>query len=469
MRHVDKEYIVLAIVISVFFFVFTTIALHRYWQYAAWYYDFGIFYTAIASVAQAKDPVIDHFIFTDKHIFADHFHPIIFLASPFVALFMRGETILVFQTAFVALSGVFLFFLAKHLLKNSFESFLILLIYYSFVGLHNALITEFHEITLLPLPLMMFFYGMVRKHSWWYFVGLVGTLLTKELTFIIPAWFGLLVAWRNKGSWRKIGVSTSVISVVYGLFVFFVLFPLINGVGNYYAVSTKDSFTFTFLNSFKVTTIFKTLLSFGFLPILAPETLPPVLCNWFTRFSAEGSTRHDLGLHYNAEIAPSLILGTIYGWMRLKQAIIERAKNSYFRVHLDKLPFFLCGIALFTFFLSGFIFKSPALLFFHPAFYAHTKNFVFLDTLVEHIPDDGVLMAQTNIAAKLGHRKVYMLRENYKKFNPDYIIVDTRSGQEPNNFLGIQDHEALFQALAADSQYKVYYRNGEQIIYQRVE
>jgi uncharacterized membrane protein len=29
--------------------VFSVIALHRYWQYATWYYDFGIFYDAISS------------------------------------------------------------------------------------------------------------------------------------------------------------------------------------------------------------------------------------------------------------------------------------------------------------------------------------------------------------------------------------------------------------------------------------
>ncbi len=459
-----KEKLLLSVFLLVFFTIFVTVSLHRYWQYSAWYYDFGIFYSAVSAVAQLKAPIIDHYVFTDQNILGDHFHPIIFLISPFVAIFKGGETLLVFQTLFVTLSGIFVYATAKEVLKNKFESFCILLVYFSFIGLHNALITEFHEIVLLPLPLMMFFYGMVKKHKWWYFVGLFGILLTKETVFIIPAWFGLLVAIKNKGLWRKIGLGTLLGSILYSAVVIFCVIPAINGNAYYYLSDTvARSRGVLFFDQLTIQSIFKTVASFGFLPLLSPETLLPVLFNWWSRISRFGN--FDLGMHYNAEIAPTLILGTIYGWEKLKKVILKRIKVY----QKSNIKFWLLGLAIFTLFFSVEISKSPALLFTNRAFYQNTKNHQFLDTLIQHIPEDGVVMAQTNIAAKLAYRKVYFLRENYYDFNPDYIVVDGRAGQEPNNFLGIQDFGKLLETIKNDANYELYFVSGEQEIYRKVK
>lgn len=316
-----REHRLLLLIVSVFFFIFITISLHRYWQYSVWYYDFGIFYSAISSVAQLKEPIIDHLTVTDKHIWADHFHPIIFLISPFVALFKKGEVLLVFQTLFVSLSGIFVYKISKTLQKSKFESFSMLFIYLSFVGLHNALITEFHAITLLPLPLSMFFYGMVKKKKFWYFLGLIFTLLTKESTFIIPAWFSLLLLIKSNKEWKKIGLLSLLTSVGYGILVLKFVFKYFNGEGYMYIseAAGPEDFFFPEFNELKIKTMFFSLANYGIFPLLAPETLPPILFNWWSRFSSAAASRHDLGMHYNAEIAPTLILAANMGWLRLKK------------------------------------------------------------------------------------------------------------------------------------------------------
>lgn len=462
------EKLLLTTIVVCFFGIFLTVSLHRYWQYAAWYYDFGIFYSAISAVAQGREPIIDHFIFTDQNILSDHFHPLIFLASPLVALFKTGETLLIFQAAFVALSGIFVYLTAKELLKNKTESFSILILYFSFIGLHNALITEFHEITLLPLPLMMFFYGMVKKQRWWYGIGLLGVLLTKESTFIIPAWFGLVMALKNTGRWRVVGAATTIFSFVYGAALLYLVFPAISGSGYHYLNETMtNQQNSPLFNDLKIATVSKTFLSFGFLPLLAPETLAPVFFNWWSRFSSVATTRHDLGMHYNAEIAPTLILGTIYGWQRLKILLGRMAEKVGKSLKKNYFGYLSVVLALASLFFNVYILKSPALLFFNRAFYAHTSNLQFLDDLLQHVPDDGVIMAQTNIAAKLAYRKVYMLRDDYAKFSPDYIVIDTRDGQEPNNFLGVRNFDSLVRKLEKDPSYELYHSQGEQKIYKR--
>jgi uncharacterized membrane protein len=454
-KKITPEIIFLVLICFVFFTIFTTVALHRYWQFSVWYYDFGIFYSAISAVAQGKAPLIDHYVFPNQNILGDHFHPIIFLISPFMALFKGGETLLVFQTLFVTLSGIFVYLTAKELLKSKLESFAMLIIYFSFLGLHNALITEFHEIVLITLPLMMFFYGMVKKHYWWYLLGLLGVLLTKETTFFIPAWFGLIIAWKNKGLWRKIGLLTLIGSIAYGLAVIKLIIPTINGTGYYYLSNTLGGFSGSFkIETLTAKTILKTIFSFGFLPLLSPETMMPVLYNWFLRILRSGS--FDLGMHYNSEIAPTLILSTIYGWQRFKKI---------FKKHSEYLSKGLFVFAFISLFFNVQILKSPALLFTNKAFYENTKNHQFLNDLIEHIPEDGIVMAQTNIAAHIAYRKVYMLRDDYFKYMPDYIVIDGREGQEPNHFWNIKDYKQLIKTLDADKNYEMFYQSGDQRIY----
>lgn len=460
-----KEKILLSVILSIFFTIFTTVSLHRYWQYAAWYYDFGIFYSAISRVARLEPPIIDHFIFPGQNILSDHFHPIIFLISPFVAIFKTGEILLVLQTLFVTLSGFFVYLTAKEVLKSKFESFCILSIYLSFIGLHNALITEFHEVVLLPLPLTIFFYGIVKKHVWIYLLGFIGVLFSKESTFIIPAWFGVVIAFQNRGHWQKIGIATTFFSIIYGFSVVRIIMPAISGKEYYYlqdTLSVKD--ILSILNSLKLQTILKSFLSFGFLPLLAPEFLPPIFFNWFSRFSSAATTRHDLGMHYNAEIAPTFILATLFGWARLKR-IAARLVDGIKNIHLQIVLFALSVVLLFF---STYILKSPGLLFFNKAFYAHTKNHAFLNNLVAQIPEDGLIMAQTNIAAKIANRDVVMLRDDYQLYNPDYIVIDTRAGQEPNNFLGIKSFDLLVKRLEIDASYDLFFNQGDQRIYKRV-
>lgn len=497
-----------SLLITAFFLIFCLVALHRFWQYEAWYYDFGIFDTAIYKVSQFKTPTIDHFVVGGKHIFADHFHPIIFLLSPLYWFTDRPEIILIAQTLVVSLSGFVIYQLANFKLKNKKIALAFLLIYLSFVGLHNALITEFHEITLLPLPLSLFFLALEKRQVKLFCLATFFVLITKESTFIIPLLICTYQFFREKSTlcasleaykatnyktaisksnkWQKIFALTAIVCLVYGLVVIKIVIPHFNTSGAYqYLPSRFNIETITTLfETRKIKTIVETLASFAFLPLFAPHTLLPVMVNWFTRFIAGG--RSDLGLHYNAELAPTLIYGTMLGFIKLQQLLAKSTHKLKLQIqhiskkfskkitllnNLDKhsiwqLTAYLLAVWAVVF--SIYYFKSPALLAFNPAFYAHSKNFAFLNNLVEKVPtNNGVIMAQHNLATRFTHYQTYILRENYQDFEPQYIVVDQRAGQNPNNFLGIQEPEKLFEQLANDSRYSLFYDGGEQKIYQK--
>lgn len=442
--------------------VFSIIALNRYWQYEAWYYDFGIFARAIYLVSRFQPPIIDHFVIPDHWIFGDHFHPFIFVLAPLFWFTSKPEILLVAQATLAGLSGIVMYLTAQKVTKNAFLSLCLFVIYFSFIGLHFALITEFHEIALLPLPLSLFFYAMVTKNIRLYVAATIMVLMVKESTFFITTFFCFLEIFKSKGEWRKLNIWLSVSSFIYGVLVFKVVIPYFSG--GIYQYGEEAEFAFSKLHNLydtplKVQTIWQTLASYGFLPLCAPEMLVPVVMNWYTRFSITSVSRHTLMMHYNAEIAPTLLFASMTGVQRVRK-------------FLKKELLVMIGMGVITVwcvYFSLFKLDSPVRLAILPDFYRHTKDFQFLDDLVAHVPEDGLIMAQEDIAPRLITRRVKILRDNYGEYGPDWIVVDTRADQNPNNFFGLGkvNPDVVFSKLAADKHYEVYYQHGPQIIYKK--
>jgi len=189
-----------------------------------------------------------------------------------------------------------------------------------------------------------------------------------------------------------------------------------------------------------------------------------VISNWVSRFIISGSTRHDLGLHYNAEVAPTLFYSMVVGYVFLRDKV-AKLKIVILQKFTLWLPF---GVALLSIFLSVVYFRTPALLFINKAFYEHSRDFVFLEDLVARVPSEGIVMAQHNLATRFIDRKVYILRENYAQFAPDYIVVDWRDGQSANNFLNAGDPKKLRAQIESDPNYKIFYDGEQQMIYQKI-
>ena len=119
--------------------------------------------------------------------------------------------------------------------------------------------------------------------------------------------------------------------------------------------------------------------------------------------------------------------------------------------------------------LHRFILHGPIGLAYNRAFYAHTKDFKFLDQLVSKVPKTGKISAENNLAPSFFHQDVWILRDNYHYMNPDYIVFDARDGQNPSNYLGIKDMKVLLSKIQKDKSYAMYYHNGDQYIFKRLK
>ena len=436
------------------------VSLNRYWQYEVFYYDFGIFDQAIWRVSQLQPPIIDHLAVGGKWIFADHFNPSIFLLVPFYWIVQRSEMLLVAQAIIVGLSGIILYKIGKEVIGSRFLSFSILVCYFLFIGLQNAIISDFHEITISTLTLMLLFWAIITKKMKWYFVFLLLTLGFKESIFIAGVGIGLLIIFIRR-EWYKIGFATILISLVWGFLSIKIIIPYFSDGFYQYLVplslDTKEVAAQLFGHQLKRMTIFYSFLSFGFLPLLSPSFWFLIFQDFFTRFVGDAQTRWGLGLHYSSQIAVIFSISSMFTLKFLNKFKVVARYINYLGILL-----ILNALILYRFILHG-----PLALAYNVDFYRHTKDFHFLNELLKKIPPNASVMTQNNLAVRFTHQKVWLLRDDYQNYNADYIMVDARGGQNPNNFFGIKDFLGVIKELRMDKHYLLIYKTNEQFIFKK--
>lgn len=437
------------------------VSLNRFWQYEVYYYDFGIFDSAIWQISRFKPPVIEHLAVGEKIIFADHFSPSIFLLSPLYWITERSEVLLIAQALAVGISGIFLYKIGKEILKNGFMSLSILISYYLFLGVQNAVISDFHEVTIMSLPLMILFWAIIKEKTKLFFISLLITLGFKESTFLLGIGIAIFI-FLSKKQWRRIALSTMLISVIWGFLAIKIIIPFFSdGVYNYsplFPQGVVNKATMLFDHPMKINTFFYTFLSFGFLPILSPSFFFLIFSDFVTRFVPDGyPTRWGLGLHYSIQIGVIMAVSSIYSLRFLGK--IKSLKKIF---PLIGLLLIFNALILFKFILHG-----PFGLSYNLDFYKHSKDFEFLDKMIKVVSKNATVMTQNNLATRFTHQKVWLLRKNYYYYNPDYILLDLRSGQNPNNFFGSKDYLKTFASIKKDKSYEIVFQTQDQFIFKR--
>lgn len=428
-------------------------SLHRFWQYEVFYYDFGIFDSAIWKVSRFQAPVIDHLVISNKWIFADHFNPSIFLLSPIYWITSKSEILLLIQSFVVGLSGLVIYSISKKITKNKISSLAVLTAYFLFTGLQNAVITDFHEVTIATLFLALAFWSILNKKTLLYFLFLIITLGFKESMFAVGIGLAIAIFFIDRNA-KKIALLTFLISLVWGILTIQFIIPYFSQTDYQYQPNlslnpVKIIFAF-FDNDQKIRTLLFSFFSFGFLPIPAIPFIPLIFQDFFTRFYQFWPVRWGLGFHYSALLSVIFALSSAYTLALIKNKRI-----------LTILTLYLLANSLFLF---RFVLHGPFLLAINKDFYRHTEDFHFLDDVVEKVPRNASVMTQNNLASHFAHRTVYLIRNDYEKYSADYILIDDRTGQSPANYFG-SDLKLVLEKLALDENYDIVYKKGDQYLF----
>lgn len=444
-----------------YYLVICAVSLNRFWQYEVYYFDHGIFDQALWHVAHGNAPYIDHLESKPLLHLGDHFAPLYYLLAPIYWFTDAYEPLFLVQNVFVVASAWILYRIMDRHDFSLAESLVILFAYTFFIGLQNTIISGFHtELpALLVLALALDSLDQKRYTTMSVFVGLL--YLLKQL--FVPIGMALSIYLILSHKKRALGLALIALSLAYYLFVTQQLMPLF--AGRPYQYTSPINLSINELEKLvnseqKRQVIITSLATFGGLPLATPTFWPVILQDWIVRFVLQdGSARHDLGMHYNALLSVILAFSAIVGLAQIKQS----KKLAPF------VPLVLIVSVGCTLYFHLFKFHGPLGLAFNPAFYAHSKDFQFLDSLVEHIPlDRGTVMAPNNIAVRLTHHaEVMLLRADYQNFDPEVIVMDIREGQNPNNFwpLPPAQFEKLYRDLLADPNYAIAHVAKEQVLF----
>lgn len=451
-----------AIILTLVFIVAgMLVSLNRYWQYETFYYNFGVFDEAIWHVSQFQPPVIEHLLVGGKLNLADHFDLSILLLAPVFWLTSRSEVLLIVQALFAGLAGFVIYRIGIEILKDKFISLSLAICYFLFVGIQNAVITDFQELTIMTLPITLTFLFIIKKKLklfWLFFLLVLGF---KEVTFLLGIGIAIFIFFYNK-KWRIHALAAVLISILWGYLAIKVFIPYFSGgiylhmpdiaegiLGKAYAMVDVPVKRQTLLFSF---------LQFGFLPVFSPTLWFAIVQDYVLRFLPKYTTTYwGLGLHYNAQVAPLLSIASIFGFRFLEKIKI-----------VSKFKYLIAVILIINaFYLFRFVHHGPFLMAINPALYKHSSDFKFLDALIAKIPANASIMTQNNLGVRFDHQKFIYLRLNYESYSPDYILLDNRPGQNPNDFLFAPNISELITKIKLDSNYIIAYHNGDQYIFKK--
>lgn len=375
----------------------------------------------------------------------DHFEPFFIIVSLVFLLWDDVRALLVFQTVFLALGALPIYWLAR----DRFDGLLdgdgyrwmgvaFAGVYLLFPALQSANLTEFHA-SPLAVPLLLCAYYFGRKGEtlpFWIFSLL--SLTVKEEISLITLMLGLYLVVKGEKRWA--GALLSLVSAVWFSIATFVIIP--HYAGQFYA-GVDESIYFmrysdlgsgpkdilrtilrqpelmirTLLEPARLRYTAGLLASVAFLPLLDPLTtliaLPVFLANILSNYPLMYSGE----LHYSAPLVPFIAAGAVGGAGWLMERLI-RTKRIQPRLWGWALVtwLLLCGLGYHV--LRGY---TPLSVRFQPP--EITAHHRLLDRFSAQIPPDAALSTTPALFPHFSHRQ-RILEFPVFTADTDFVLLD---------------------------------------------
>lgn len=419
--------------------------------------DLGIFDQPIWHWSRFEAPLstIKYNQFPGASLLGDHFHPILMLTAPLFWIWDDVRVLLILQSLIIALAAYPLYKIAEKILGNRFLALGIAFAYLAFIGLQAAVDYDFHETALAVLPLSLSLYALVfRRDRLFWFSFIIGLLFKEDMPLYFAA-VGLLAGIRFRRYRRALVVI--LISAGYYYLVTQKIIPYFKGDRFAYeelppqlGKTTTDLIKTTLVSPWvtaaaiffpliKLKAILNYFASFGFLSLFDPLSLILVLPNWVTRYLTQLPQRWIIRFQYGAVIAPLLAFGAIYGINFLRNtaarilAVLKITKHQPSVNFRDILDGLILAILLLAPLIQSYRVRTPLFSMFDPAFYRDSESNQLNRGLLERIPSDASVMAQSAFVPHLTHRyEVYRYEDTLlAQTQPEYILMSLNEHSDP--------------------------------------
>jgi len=266
---------------------------------------------------------------------AIHFEPIILLLSLLYIFHADPRILLVFQTLALVSGALPVFLLTrKYLPEWPLLSACMAIAYLLSPALIGMNIFDFHPVSLATPLLLYAVLALTYKRHVWFLIACILAAACKEEVTLSIALLGILVIWRYKSP--RLGITLITSGLLWSFLAFFVIIPYFfpgaqhnnfwyryESLGSSPGAATLNlllhpwlllSMYITFDHFFYLAGL---LRSSGFLALLAPEWLLPVLPSVAINILSTDPTLYSGVYQYNAVIIPFIMLAAIHGTRRL--------------------------------------------------------------------------------------------------------------------------------------------------------
>lgn len=407
-----KHEFILAILVCVYITYFTTASFLRYDNFYTGRFDLG-------NMDQAVWNTINGRIFqtsTDEGTIisrlSGHADFMLILLSPLYLIWPHPKMLLLIQTLILALGAVFVFLIAKELLKNKN-----LALIFGFLFLMNPAIQftnlyDFHAVTIATTTLLASFYFFLKKKYFLLVIFLILSAIAKEQVWIITSIFGFFLLFKKTKKLKLLGAAIILFSLIIFTYLIWYAIPKNSG-GQHFALAYYSDFgnspteviKTVFLSPQKViSTIFEVnqlgylkqiFIPLGFLSLISPVylifTIPDLLINLLSN----NSQLHQIYYQYTSTITPFIFISAIFTVRKILK-------------WFPKIPRFYIAIYLLIFTLfSAYSFgplpgvKSPNI----DMFTKPQSNKEIIENFLSRIPEKYTVAATNNLGSHLSHRQ----------------------------------------------------------------
>jgi uncharacterized membrane protein len=421
----------------IFFIAYSTLSIVRHNHYQSFGFDLGINDQVVWEYSHFKPPVttIDQPVFSSKLFI--HVELIYALLAPFYWLWSDPRMLLLLQAFAIVSSGIPIFLLAKKYKLKPSISYALLVSYLTFYGIQNALWFDAHSAPFGAAFLTWFIYFLDAENIVWSAVTFLLTIISKENLPAMTMLVSLVYLIKTR---KLLSLSYVTLSIVYLGIIFGIYFPYFVPSGYRFAHEGGLFSNLNLANLFNTEerrqVWFYTFLWVGFIPLLYPLMLLPVVGNLASFFllGSDVDTAQGLFLQYRVGLAPLIIWATILTITKYKYL------NKNFTIFY--LIFFVCFIQYSLHLPLSYLTKSW--------FWDTPKSVNNLNFIINnYVPNDAAIVAQNNIIPHLSERNnIFTLYPETKSSRdwfrwaskPQYLLVDTSIDWDIRHLLANRDN-----------------------------
>lgn len=411
-----KQELILALLILIYIIYFSITTHLRYENFYTGRFDLGHMTQAVWNTSQGRIfQASDSYNEKVNSRLAGHADFILILLAPFYFFWSDPRMLTYILTIVLAMGAIFVYLIAKEILKNKNLSLLLAFSYLMYPALQYNNLYDFHAVSLATTFLLGAFYFLMRKKYVWVISFLFLSALTKEHVWLTTALFGGYIFLREKvKSTKALGIAIFLISLLTFYFLIWHAIPNARGGEEHFAISYYSEFgdspariatNILFSPQQVVSTVFeKSRLDYlkqlffplGFLSLFSPLYLIFALPEFAITLLSNNPQFHQIYYQYSSTITPFVFISAIYGLKKLIKWLPQ--------VSLIRFQIFIMSSLLISCYLIGplpFSKKANIAMLTHPQI-----NKEIIDNYLKNIPENYSVSATNNLGSHLSHREI---------------------------------------------------------------